>query len=306
MAKGFWAKVYYAISDRSTYYFWLQLVGNFGLIVVTVVNFVVFGKFEVQNGQQQVVTTGIEEIRRGTEFTGIFVLLLASSQFYIGVMAVGSADQNLKLNPFDLYGYCTLAVMTNLQIAALYWVAIDPTHQGFRYSRDSDLVFIIKVDDISVGYVMFLVYIGITVLTVVMMWPIYENFIWAQYQVIGLEERLQRAFRTVQIAKSTFLIFFLFTIIQFVNLIYFETSDSLNIIYVLLGVAMLILIRLGYIAVVSPQPAQNRAVQDGQHLPAARSRLHRLHLHHLRPADAPEDRPPPLRTAQQAHELRAQ
>lgn len=96
---------------------------------------------------------------------------------------------------------------------------------------------------------MFLVYIGITILTVVMMWPIYENFIWAQYQVIGLEERLQRAFRTIQIAKSTFLIFFLFTIIQFVNLIYFETNSNLNILYSLLGVAMLLLIRLGYIAV---------------------------------------------------------
>ena len=88
MAKGFWSKIYYAVSDRSTYYFWLQLIGNFALIIISVVNFVAFGKFEVQNGEQQVVTNGIEEIQRGTEFTGIFVLLLAASQFYIGVMAV--------------------------------------------------------------------------------------------------------------------------------------------------------------------------------------------------------------------------
>ena len=54
--------------------------------------------------------------------------------------------KNLKLNPFDLYAYCTLTVMTNLQIAALYWIAIDPNHKGFKYSSDSDLIFIIKVE----------------------------------------------------------------------------------------------------------------------------------------------------------------
>ena len=82
-----------------------------------------------------------------------------------------------------------------------------------------------------------------------MMWPIYDKFSWEQYQLIGLDEGLQKAFRVIQLAKSTFLIFFLLSAIQFVNLIYFETDNTRIIIFALLAVIMLVAIRLGYLAV---------------------------------------------------------
>lgn len=160
------------------------------------------------------------------------------------------------MNPFQLFGYSTLAVLTNLQIAAFYYVAINPLGvKGFKYSDESDLIFTFQVLSAScqisqpIGYFMFLAYLVITVLTILLMWPIYEKFLWDIYQLIGLENTMQRAFKTIQIAKSTFLIFFLFTFIQLANLIYFEKSMSWRISYFVVGVVMLVSIRLGLIAV---------------------------------------------------------
>ena len=101
----------------------------------------------------------------------------------------------------------------------------------------------------SIGLFMFVAYLSITALTIVMMWPIFDKFSWEQYQLIGLDETLQKAFRDIQLAKGTFLIFFLISVIQFTVLIYFEIDTTRLVIWIILAIIMLVAIRLGYLSV---------------------------------------------------------
>lgn len=134
---------------------------------------------------------------------------------------------------------------------------------------------------------MFVAYLAVAGLTIVMMWPIYDKFSWEQYQLIGLDEGLQKAFRVIQLAKSTFLIFFLLSAIQFVNLIYFETDTTRIVIFALLAIIMLVAIRLGYLAVRLDLSAPERKSEPVAGVSRISCSLHRDNLRDL-PAEVHE------------------
>lgn len=242
MAKGFWKRMFYKISDQSLFYFRVQLLANAVLLVLGTGALYILAKFEVHNDAGQMVEEGktYNEIIRANLFTGVFVMMFTISQFIIGLAAAW------KKNPFDLYGYCAMTSMTNFQMLALFFLAVNPLHtKGMRYSKDHDLFFSISIQT-QVGIIYMQLFLTSTVLTILLMFPIYDKMMWDQYQLLGLEERLQTAFRDIQMAKANFSNFFLLSLIQLANLIYFETNPTLNLIYWIFSVLFLVSIREGY------------------------------------------------------------
>ena len=145
--KSCWTKLYYRVSDYSNYYFWLQLIVNASMIGVSIVTFLLMGKFKVTDENLKEFELGAETqmVSKGSRFTLIFIAMMAISQFYVGVHAVVAADQILLQNAFDLFGYCTITTFTNFLMAALYYVAINPFSTGMRYSSHSPLRFVFEV-----------------------------------------------------------------------------------------------------------------------------------------------------------------
>ena len=234
--------MFYKISDQSLFYFRVQLLANAVLLVLATGVMYIMGEFKVMNDAGLEVFEGktYNEIIRANLFTGVFVLMFTASQFIIGV---GAAR---KKNPFDLYGYCAMTTMTNFQMLALFYLAVNPlNNKGMRYSKDHDLFFRIAISP-SIGSTYMLLFLGSTVLTILLMFPIYDKMMWDQYQLIGLEERLQTAFRDIQMAKANFSNFFLLCLLQTANLIYFETNETLTAIYLVFSMVFLVSIRAGY------------------------------------------------------------
>ena len=86
---GCWKKVYYRVSDYSTYYFWLQLIVNSSMVVVSLIAFYTIGQFKVMDENNSEVNFGTGEIVRGIYFTNLFLLMVGVSQTYVGMHAVG-------------------------------------------------------------------------------------------------------------------------------------------------------------------------------------------------------------------------
>lgn len=87
------------------------------------------------------------------------------------------------------------------------------------------------------------------VLTILMMWPIYEKYSWDQYQLIGLDRNLQKSFRYIQLTKAAFLNFFFMSLLQLLVMVYFEKNIIRICVALLVSLYLLIEIRLGYLAV---------------------------------------------------------
>lgn len=92
-------------------------------------------------------------------------------------------------------------------------------------------------------------FLSISAVTILMMWPIFDKFSWDQYQLIGLDEELQLAFKNFQLTRSAFLIFFCTAFMQFFTLIYFEQNTTFVVIFSIMAAYLLIEIRLGYLGV---------------------------------------------------------
>lgn len=103
-----------------------------------------------------------------------------------------------------------------------------------------------------VGYGLIISYLSSIALTLLIAYPVYKKFEWDQYELIGLDIDLQKAFATVQLGKSSYLTIFLDTIIQGVTIIYFESNIALTIVEAIFIVLFLVLIRWGYECVVLP------------------------------------------------------
>lgn len=101
----------------------------------------------------------------------------------------------------------------------------------------------------ALGFPLIMSFLSITAVTILMMWPIFDKFSWDQYQLIGLDEELQLAFKNFQLTRSAFLIFFCTSLMQFFTLIYFEQNTTFIIIFSLMAAYLLIEIRLGYLGV---------------------------------------------------------
>ena len=245
MAKSFWKRLFDKISNKYAFYFWLQLISNTALNCVSLLLLLSIGTFEVKDASGAVVTSGkdYDEITKGNHFTEFMIVGITVCQFYLGLVSI------LKVNPFDLFGYCSINSLTNFQLIALFYFATNPFQmaEGMRYSKDSELLFQISFPKV-IGIPLCIIFLVVTVVTILIMFPIYKEMAWKIYEVVGLEETLQRAFRNIQFAKASFLIYFCLTILQFANLVYFEVNFVRLVAYYVTGIFMLVSIRLGYLA----------------------------------------------------------
>ena len=165
----------------------------------------------------------------------------------------------MKKNAFDLFGYCTQAVLLNLQMLVFWTCAGVPGIRGIKYYSNPDRTQAVAFEvnygnqiDEKMGMVFFLIFIGMIGFTVLMMWPIYDKYSWDQYQLIGLDRQLQKSFRYIQLTKSAFLNYFFLSLIQLLVAVYFEKNTVRIVVFFLLALYLLVEIRLGYVGVRSP------------------------------------------------------
>ena len=92
MAAGFWTKLYYKVSEHSKYYFIVLLVANVGLMVASLIVFLIFGSYTIEDDKGNVVKTGTEEMSRGFYYMIITLFIMAASQFYVGIHSVGNSS----------------------------------------------------------------------------------------------------------------------------------------------------------------------------------------------------------------------
>lgn len=102
---GFWTRVYYRVSDRSTMFFWILLITNASAILTSIVVFLLCGSIKIvdQNENELEPTDPCyQEIKRGMAFMALLIVLLSLSQSYIGVHSVGWPHLDPQEKPLRL------------------------------------------------------------------------------------------------------------------------------------------------------------------------------------------------------------
>ena len=119
---------------------------------------------------------------------------------------------------------------------AFYFVAFSTWISGIKFystANSESIAFDVRRNLIQikdgfrwVAYIYMISFIAMAVLTVLMMMPIYDKFSWDKYQLVGLDRELQKAFKDIQLAKGSFLIFFCICAMQLFSLVYFEMNGT--------------------------------------------------------------------------------
>lgn len=179
-----------------------------------------------------------------------------------------------------MFGYCTQAVLLNLQMIIFWLCAGLPGVRGIKYYSTPDKNQAIAFDvnpcyqiNEKVAALFLLLFLAMIVFTILMMWPIYDKYSWDQYQLIGLDRSLQKSFRYIQMTKAAFVNFFFMALFQLLVAVYFEKDTVRIIIILFLAVYLLIEIRLGYVGVRIPHSAHRREEVAPQDFPGHRLAL---------------------------------
>jgi len=249
MARWF-DRLYNRVENISQSLFKGIVVANLLLHTVSFLTYYLYGDWDVEYDDRSPLPSDDPhrtEIERAMLFTVIVTGLLVGIQTFIGIHSV------MKKIPHDLFGYILISTLTNITLLVFYIYAGTPSIQGIRFyppgsNGQRGEIIALSYPELA-AYVLIALYVIMVIVTGLIMKPLYDKFLWEQFNTIGIDRGLQKAFKKIQTAKGSFLIFFCLSLVQQFSLIYFEKSEVMLTVFTVAAVVMLLGVRLGYLAV---------------------------------------------------------